>query len=75
VLDPPRTLLEVLRNGLYLTGAKKVWDMGDSGACTVLVDGRAMYACLLLAVDCVAETAQGLTIGALTTLTEIETPR
>jgi xanthine dehydrogenase YagT iron-sulfur-binding subunit len=50
--EPRRTLLDVLRNDLGLTGAKKVCDMGDCGACTVLVDRRAMYACLLLAVDC-----------------------
>jgi xanthine dehydrogenase YagT iron-sulfur-binding subunit len=51
-LEPRRTLLDALRHDLALTGTKKVCDMGDCGACTVLVDGQAMYACLLLAVDC-----------------------
>jgi xanthine dehydrogenase YagT iron-sulfur-binding subunit len=52
ILEPRRTLLDALRDDLHLTGTKKVCDMGDCGACTVLVDGHAMYACLLLAVDC-----------------------
>src|ERR1043165_5355170 len=51
-LEPRRTLLDALRCDLQLTGTKKVCDMGDCGDCTVLVHGRAMYACLLLAVDC-----------------------
>jgi aerobic-type carbon monoxide dehydrogenase small subunit (CoxS/CutS family) len=52
LLEPRRTLLDALRYDLGLTGTKKVCDMGDCGACTVIVDGKAMYACLLLAVDC-----------------------
>ena len=62
-LEPRRTLLDALRHDLQLTGTKKVCDMGDCGACTVLVDGQAMYACLLLAVDCAGRsvtTIEGL---------------
>lgn len=50
--EPRRTLLDALRHNLDLTGTKKVCDMGNCGACTVVVDGRAMYSCLMLAVDC-----------------------
>lgn len=52
VVDPRRSLLDVLRDDLQLTGTKKVCDMGNCGACTVLADGRAVYACLMLAIDC-----------------------
>jgi aerobic-type carbon monoxide dehydrogenase small subunit (CoxS/CutS family) len=51
-IEPQRTLLDTLRNDLGLTGAKKACGMGNCGACTVLADGRAVYACLLLALDC-----------------------
>lgn len=62
-IEPRRTLLDALRNDLGLTGAKKACDMGNCGACTVLVDGRAVYACLLLAIDCAGReiaTIEGL---------------
>jgi xanthine dehydrogenase YagT iron-sulfur-binding subunit len=58
-----RTLLDALRNDLGLTGTKKSCDMGNCGACTVLVDGRAAYACLLFALECEAcsiTTVEGL---------------
>ncbi len=50
-VEPRRTLLDTLRDDLGLTGAKLGCDMGQCGACTVLVDGEAMYACLLLTVE------------------------
>jgi xanthine dehydrogenase YagT iron-sulfur-binding subunit len=50
VLDDPRiTLLDLLRERLALTGAKKGCDRGQCGACTVIVDGRRINACLALA--------------------------
>ena len=49
-LDDPRvTLLDLLREHLHLTGTKKGCDRGQCGACTVLVDGRRINACLALA--------------------------
>ncbi len=45
------TLLDVLREQLGLTGAKLGCDMGQCGACTVLIDGETMYSCLLLAIE------------------------
>jgi aerobic carbon-monoxide dehydrogenase small subunit len=46
-----RTLLELLRGDLRLTGTNLACDTGDCGACTVLLDGRACVACLVLALD------------------------
>lgn len=66
-IEARRTLLDTLRHDLQLTGAKKVCDMGDCGACTVLVEGQPMYACLLLAVACQERsitTIEGVSAGA-----------
>lgn len=48
---PETTLLSVLRDSWSLTGSKLGCDVGDCGACTVLVDGRSVNACLMLAVQ------------------------
>ena len=50
-VEPRRTLLEVLRDNLGLTGAKKACDTGDCGACTVIMDGKPVVSCLVLAVE------------------------
>ena len=51
-----RTLLEALRDGLHLSGTKECCAEGECGACTVLVNGRAVNACLVLAVECDGQT-------------------
>ena len=55
-VDPRRTLLDALREDARLTGAKPGCNMGQCGACTVLLDGEAVYSCLLLAVECQGHT-------------------
>ena len=50
-VDPWRTLNEVLREDLHLTGTKLGCGSGDCGACTVLVDGRSVSSCLTLALE------------------------
>jgi carbon-monoxide dehydrogenase small subunit len=50
-VEPWWTLLDVLRDQLDLTGAKKGCDRGDCGACTVLFDGRPLVSCSMLAVQ------------------------
>jgi aerobic-type carbon monoxide dehydrogenase small subunit (CoxS/CutS family) len=64
---PYKTLLEVLREDLQLTGTKHGCELGECGACAVLVDGEPQLACLLLAVQCEGrsiETVEGLAQGA-----------
>jgi xanthine dehydrogenase YagT iron-sulfur-binding subunit len=51
-IEPRQTLLDTLRKDLGLTGAKKGCDEGTCGACTVLVNGKAIYSCLTLTVEC-----------------------
>lgn len=55
-LPPRRTLLDLLRDDLKLTGTKKVCDMGNCGACTVLRGDTPILSCLTLALSCDGET-------------------
>lgn len=59
-IPPWRTLVEVLRETLGLTGTKKSCNEGECGACTVILDGRPVTSCLVLAID--AEGKDILTI-------------
>jgi len=64
---PHKTLLEVLREDLALTGTKHGCELGECGTCTVLVDGRSILSCLMLGLDAEGrsvETVEGLAEGA-----------
>jgi len=62
-VEPRLTLLEALRDRLGLTGTKRACNRGECGACTVLADGRPIYACSVLAVS--AQAMEITTIEAL----------
>ena len=50
-LEPRVTILDALRDSLDITGAKRVCDRGECGACTVLMNNKPVYACSILAID------------------------
>lgn len=65
-VEPRITLLDALRDYLDVTGCKRVCDRGTCGACTVLLDGKPVYSCTMLAVEAVGKkitTAEGLMDG------------
>jgi xanthine dehydrogenase YagT iron-sulfur-binding subunit len=65
-IEPRVTLLDALRTRADLTGNKRVCDRGTCGACTMIVDGRTVYACSTLAIDAQGKqirTVEGLSSG------------
>lgn len=64
--DPRETLLDCLRDKLHLTGSKEGCGTGDCGACSVVLDGRLVCACLVLGVEVegkVVDTVEGIAEG------------
>ena len=65
-VEPRVTLLDALRNELDLTGAKRVCDRATCGACTMIVDGKPVYSCTMLAIEAQGKsitTVEGLMQG------------
>lgn len=65
-VEPRVTLLDCMRNDLDTTGAKRVCDRGTCGACTVQMDGKAVYACSVLAIEAQGHkitTVESLAVG------------
>ena len=72
-VEPYRSLLDMLRNDAGLTGTKKGCDVGDCGACTVIMNGKPVNACLVLGVEAdgsAVTTIEGLGQGGLHPLQE-----
>jgi xanthine dehydrogenase YagT iron-sulfur-binding subunit len=67
-VEPRVTLLDALRNHLDVTGCKRVCDRGTCGACTVMINGRTVYSCTMLALEArgaEVKTAESLGMGRL----------
>ena len=65
-VEPRETLLQVIRDKLNLMGTKEACGMGECGACTVLMDGKPVYSCLILAMEAEGKdilTVEGLAEG------------
>ena len=65
-VEPNQTLVDLLRYQLKLTGTKKGCEMGDCGSCTVIMDGKAVNSCLVLALQADGrsiQTIEGLETG------------
>jgi carbon-monoxide dehydrogenase small subunit len=74
-VEPQHTLLDALRDDLGLTGTKECCLVGECGACTVIVDGRSVDSCLMLAAEADGssiETVEGLARGAGGALTVLQ---
>lgn len=66
LVEPGETLLDTLRDRLYLTGTKKGCDQGTCGSCTVLMDGKPVLGCLTPTLRCVGKkivTIEGISAG------------
>ena len=67
IVPPEKTLLEVLREDMYLMGTKHGCELGECGTCTVLLDGAPVLSCLALPIECQGReilTVEGMADGA-----------